>query len=194
NYRAHCEETGSPVPPRPVVFMKPTTALQHPGEPVRIPRCTLDGPEVDFEGELAVVLGREVRDVPEDRALDSVLGYTIAHDVSASDWQKRGSGGQFVRGKGFDTCCPLGPVLVTVDEIPDPSSLRIVTKLHGRVMPDGRTSDMIFPVAQLIAFLSQDTTLRAGTVILTGTPAGVGVARDPKVFLQPGDTVEITID
>lgn len=194
NYRAHCNEMGSPVPERPLVFMKPTTAVQHPGEPIRIPRCTLDGPEVDFEGELAVVIGREVRDVSEDHALDAVLGYTIAHDVSARHWQKYGSGGQFIRGKGFDTFCPLGPVLITPEDIPDPRTLRIVTKVNGTVMQDGEVSDMIFSVPQLISFLSQDTTLRPGTVILTGTPSGVGAGRKPQVFLKSGDTVDITID
>jgi len=193
NYRKHCEETGAAIPRWPVVFMKPTTAVQHPGQPIRIPACTLDPPEVDFEGELAVVIGKEVRDVPEADALDAVLGYTVGHDVSARHWQKR-TGGQFVRGKGFDTFCPLGPVLVTPDEIPDPAKLTLTTRLNGEVVQQSSVGDMIFSVPQLISFLSQDTTLRPGTVILTGTPSGVGSARDPAVWLKPGDTVDITIE
>ncbi len=193
NYRDHAAESGSSLPDNPLVFMKPTTALNHPDAPIRLPACA-HGPEVDYEGELAVVLGRPARDVPVADALDYVLGYTVGHDVSARWWQKIGSGGQFVRGKGFDSFCPLGPVLVTADEIPDPQKLRITTRLNGQVMQDGSTADMIFSVADLIAFLSQDTTLLPGTVILTGTPAGVGSARDPKVFLKAGDRVEIEIE
>jgi len=194
NYLAHCEEGGGSAPPRPVLFMKPTTALQHPGEPIRLPACELDGPEVDYEGELVVVIGTEGRDIAEADALDHVLGYTASCDVSARHWQKYGCNGQFVRGKGFDTFCPLGPVLVTSEDIPDPQTLRLVTKINGQVMQDSCTSDMIFPVAHLIAFLSQDTMLLPGTVILTGTPSGVGASRDPQVFLKAGDQVEVTID
>ncbi|MEP0764463.1 MAG: fumarylacetoacetate hydrolase family protein, partial [Chloroflexota bacterium] len=129
-----------------------------------------------------------------EQALNHVLGYTCANDVSARRWQKHSGGGQWVRGKGFDTFCPLGPVLVTADEIPDPQNLALTTTLNGQVMQHGHTSDMIFSVAQLIAFISQDTTLLPGTVILTGTPPGVGVARQPQRFLRPGDQITIEID
>lgn len=193
NYREHAAEMDSDVPSWPIVFMKPSTALNHPGDPIRLPVCSTR-PEVDYEGELAVVIGKLGRDIPQSRALEYVLGYTLANDVSARWWQKQGGGGQWIRGKSFDSFCPLGPVLVTADEIPDPQALTLTTTLNGEVMQQGRTADMIFPVAELIAFLSQDTTLLPGTVILTGTPAGVGVGRKPPVFLKPGDEVTIEIE
>lgn len=193
NYREHAAEMDSDAPPRPIIFMKPTSSLNHPGEPIRLPACS-PRPEVDFEGELAVVIGTPGRDIPQAEALNHVLGYTVAHDVSARWWQKEGGGGQWVRGKGFDSFCPLGPVLVTADEIPDPQNLNITTTLNGQVMQRGNTRDMIFAVDELIAFISQDTTLLPGTVILTGTPAGVGNARKPPVYLKPGDTVTIEIE
>ena len=174
NYRAHAEETGAALPVNPVIFMKPTTALNHPDNEIVLPACCRDVPEVDFEAELAVVIGKAARNVSEEDALDYVLGYTCANDVSARRWQKHGGGGQWVKGKSFDSFCPLGPVLVTTDEITDPQTLRVESLLNGKVMQDGHTSDMIFPVARLIHLLSQDTTLLPGTVILTGKPAGVG--------------------
>jgi len=194
NYREHAAETGAELPQHPVIFMKPTSALCHPGEAILLPACSRHGPEVDYEAELAVVIGKATRDVPVSEALDCVLGYTCANDVSARKWQKHGGGGQWTRGKGFDRFCPLGPVLVTRDELPDPQNLGIRTRLNGRLMQDGHTGDMIFPVAQLIHRLSQDTTLLPGTVILTGTPAGVGFSRRPPVFLAPGDLVRIEIE
>lgn len=192
NYRAHIEETGAKVPERPVVFMKPVTAVNHHARPIRLPACSPE-PEVDYEVELAVIIGRAGRDIPEAEALDHVLGYTVANDVSARWWQKHGGGGQWVRGKGFDSFCPLGPVLVTADEIPDPQQLTLRTTLNGRVMQESSTADMLFSVAELIAFLSQDTTLLPGTVILTGTPEGVGMGRDPRVYLKAGDEVTVEI-
>ncbi len=193
NYREHAAETGAPLPENPVIFMKPTSALNHPQRPIRLPACS-HGPEVDYEAELAVVIGRPALNVSEREALDHVLGYTCANDVSARRWQKHGGGGQWTRGKGFDSFCPLGPVLVTADEIPDPQSLRLRSILNGEVMQDGSTSDMIFPVARLIQLMSQDTTLLPGTLILTGTPPGVGFARTPPVYLQPDDRIEIEIE
>lgn len=194
NYGEHARETGAALPEHPVVFMKPTTAITHPGSVIALPKCCARGPEVDFEAELAVVIGRTARDVPEAQALDHVLGYTAANDISARKWQKHGGGGQWVRGKGFDGFCPLGPTLVTADEIPDPQALGISTRLNGELMQQGHSSDMIFPVARLISFLSQDTTLLPGTLILTGTPPGVGFARKPPVFLQPGDQISVEIE
>ncbi|MBM3280166.1 MAG: fumarylacetoacetate hydrolase family protein [Candidatus Handelsmanbacteria bacterium] len=193
NYREHAAESGSKIPEYPMLFMKPSTALNNPGDPIRLPACQVDH-EVDYECELAVVIGKPCRDVPEATALDYVLGYTAANDVSARTWQTKRGGGQFVRGKGFDTFCPLGPALVTADEIPNPQAIRLKTILNGQVMQDHTTGDMIFPVAQLISFLSQDTTLIPGTVILTGTPQGVGFARKPPVWLQPGDEVTIEME
>lgn len=198
NYKAHVAEMGGALPELPVVFMKPTTTVQHPGQPVRVPKCEHDGPETDQEAELAVVIGKAARDVSVEDALDYVLGYTCANDVSARWWQKHGSGGQFIRGKGFDTFCPLGPVLVThgagEDEIADPQNLRVRGYLDNDCLQDGNTNDMIFSVAELIAFLTQDTTLLPGTVILTGTPPGVGWAREPKRLMRPGMQATIEIE
>lgn len=194
NYREHAAETGAPVPEHPVIFMKPTSALNHPGGDIPLPASCRHGPEVDFEAELAVVIGKTARNVDERQALDYVFGYTCANDVSARRWQKHGGGGQWVKGKGFDGFCPLGPLLVTADEIPDPQQLRVRSILNGEVMQDGSTSDMIFSVARLIHLMSQDTTLLPGTVILTGTPPGVGFARNPPLFLAQGDRIDIEID
>ena len=194
NYKAHARETGRPFPERPVVFMKNPAALLDPWAPIVIPRICADRPQVDYEGELAVVIGRDAKDVPLEEALDHVLGYTAADDVSARWWQREGSGGQFVRGKSFDTFCPLGPALVTADEIRDPQGLRIRTTLNGQVVQDAGTEEMIFPVARLVSELSRGMTLSAGTVILTGTPSGVGDARKPPRFLQAGDLVRVEID
>ncbi len=193
NYRQHAQESGMPVPEFPIVFMKPTSSLAGPNEPILVPACSDEG-EVDYECELAVVIGRLARNVSEADALSYILGYTAANDVSARNWQLKRGGGQWVRGKGFDRFCPLGPALVTTDEIPDPQSLTIRTILNGRTMQEHTTADMIFTVVQLISFLSQDTTLLPGTVILTGTPQGVGFARQPPVWLRPGDEVIIDIE
>ena len=141
-----------------------------------------------------MIIGKAALNFSEAQALDFVLGYTCANDVSARRWQKHGGGGQWVKGKSFNSFCPLGPVLVTADEIPDPQSLRVRALLNGEQMQDGHTSDMIFPVARLIHLLSQDTTLLPGTVILTDTPPGVGFARKPPVFLLDGDAIVIEIE
>jgi len=149
---------------------------------------------VDYECELAVVINRRCKNVSRAEALDYVLGYTCANDVSARDWQRSLGGGQWCQAKSFDTFCPLGPVLVTKDEIPNPNNLRIKTVLNGEVMQDWTTSDMVFDVPTLIEFLSASKTLLPGTVILTGTPHGVGFARKPPVWLKSGDTVSIEIE
>lgn len=193
NYRRHAEESKAAAPEFPVLFMKATTAVQNPGDPIVLPRH-LRSDEVDYECELAVVIGRRCKNVSREQALDYVLGYTCANDVSARDWQIKRGGGQWCRGKTFDTFAPLGPGLVLKDEIPDPAALKIRTILNGQVMQDWRCDDLIFDVPSLIAFLSGSTTLLPGTVILTGTPHGVGFARKPPVFLQPGDSVTIEID
>ncbi len=193
NYRQHAEETQSPIPERPVLFMKSPAAVQHPGDAIVLPR-RLRSDAVDFECELAVVIGRRCKNVSRASALDYVLGYTCANDVSARDWQKNWGGGQWCRGKTFDTFAPLGPCLVLRDEIPNPNALRIRTMLNGQTMQDSNTSDMIFDVPALIEFLSGSTTLLPGTVILTGTPQGVGAARKPPVFLKPGDSVTVSIE
>jgi 2-keto-4-pentenoate hydratase/2-oxohepta-3-ene-1,7-dioic acid hydratase in catechol pathway len=192
NYREHAAELGAELPEFPVVFMKSTTSVQNPGEPILLPRH-LHSDQVDYECELAVVIGRDCKNVSVEDALDYVLGYTCANDVSARDWQKNHGGGQWVKGKSFDTFCPLGPILVTADRIPNPQILPIRTILNGQIRQESFTGDMIFSVAEIIAFLSGSTTLQAGTVILTGTPPGVGVAADPPRFLNLGDEVVIEI-
>ena len=194
NYVDHIEEFGKRVPEHPILFFKNTASLNDPGAPIRIPKCQMRGPEVDYEGELAVVIGKRAKDVSEKEALGYVLGYTAGNDVSARRWQILGGGDQWCRGKGFDTFCPLGPALLTPDEVEDPQALRIQTRLNGEVMQDSHTSHMIHTVARLIAFLSQDTTLLPGTVILPGTPSGVGSARNPRIFLKDGDRVEVEIE
>ena len=193
NYRFHAEEGNQPVPENPILFMKNTGALQNPGDPVILPR-ELRSEEVDYECELAVVVGKECYNVSKDDALDHVLGYTCANDVSARDWQLKWNSGQWCRGKTFATFAPLGPCLVTSDEITDPNSLKIKTILNGEVMQDWNTNDMIFDVPTLLQFLSGSTKLRPGTVIFTGTPQGVGIARKPPVFLKHGDTCTIEIE
>jgi 2-keto-4-pentenoate hydratase/2-oxohepta-3-ene-1,7-dioic acid hydratase in catechol pathway len=193
NYRRHAEETRAAIPERPVLFMKGVNALQHPSAPICLPRH-LASDEVDYEGELAVVIGKRCKNVSRAHALEYVLGYTCANDVSARDWQKRLGGGQWCRGKTFDTFAPLGPCLVTTDELANPNALRIRTRVNGELMQDSNTADMIFDVPQLIEFLSGSTTLLPGTVILTGTPEGVGMARTPPRWLVPGDKVAIEIE
>jgi 2-keto-4-pentenoate hydratase/2-oxohepta-3-ene-1,7-dioic acid hydratase in catechol pathway len=193
NYKRHAAESNQPPPKHPVLFIKNTAAVQNPDDPVELP-VKLASTRVDYECELAVVIGRRCKNASRANALDFVLGYTCANDVSARDWQRDGGGGQWCQGKSFDTFCPLGPVLVTKDEIPDPNHLRIRTLLNGETMQDWNTNDMIFDVPALIEFLSASKTLLPGTVILTGTPHGVGFARNPPVWLKAGDTVTIDIE
>lgn len=194
NYRHHANESGMKAPELPVLFVKGINTLQNPGDAIQIP-THLASSEVDYECELAVVIGRSCKNVSRARALDYVLGYTCANDVSARDWQIKRGGGQWCRGKFFDTFCPLGPRLVTPDEIPNPNALKIATRLNGTTVQDWTTSDMIFDVPTLIEFLSGSTTLVPGTVILTGTPHGVGMATKPNPrWLKPGDEVTIDIE
>ncbi len=194
NYKFHAEESGASVPERPILFVKGINTLQNPGDPIEIPTA-MRSDEVDYECELAVVIGKACKNVTKENALDYVLGYTCANDVSARDWQIKKGGGQWCRGKFFDTFCPLGPVLVTKDEIPNPNDLKIRTVLSGKVVQDWNTNDMIFDVPTLIAYLSGSTTLLPGTVILTGTPQGVGMATKPTPrWLKVGDEVTIEIE
>jgi 2-keto-4-pentenoate hydratase/2-oxohepta-3-ene-1,7-dioic acid hydratase in catechol pathway len=177
----------------PIFFFKGPGTLANPGEPILIP-SHLKSDEVDYECELAVVIGKSCKNVSRAEALNFVLGYTCANDVSARDWQIKRGGSQWSRGKMFDTFCPLGPCLVTRDEIPNPNALKIRTLLNGQTAQDSNTSDMIFDVPALIEFLSGSTTLPAGTVILTGTPQGVGMAQKPPRWLKAGDTVRVEIE
>lgn len=193
NYRAHAAESNSPIPPNPMLFIKASNTLNNPNDPIPIPRRST---EIDYECELAVIIAKAAKHVSRERALDYVLGYTCANDVSSRDWQrdKNLGGGQFARGKSFDGFCPIGPWIVTKDEIPNPNALKIKTILNGQTMQDHTTADMIFDVPALIESLSSTMTLRPGAIILTGTPQGVGFARKPPVWLKPGDRVTIEIE
>ncbi|MFL5328355.1 MAG: fumarylacetoacetate hydrolase family protein [Gemmataceae bacterium] len=191
NYRDHAIEGGKAIPTEPVLFGKFSNALCAHSDVVRLPRVSK---KVDYEAELVVVIGRTGRDIAETDAMKYVGGYTIGQDVSARDWQMRGEAKQWIIGKTFDTFAPIGPELITVDEVPDPHSLRIQLRLNGRTMQDSNTREFIFNVPQLIAYLSQVMTLEPGDLIFTGTPPGVGFARKPPVWLQSGDIVEIEID
>jgi 2-keto-4-pentenoate hydratase/2-oxohepta-3-ene-1,7-dioic acid hydratase in catechol pathway len=190
NYRRHAEESNMAIPERPVLFLKPTSTVIGPEDAIVLPP---DSDEVDYEAELAVVIGRTARDVSEADALRYVLGYTCANDVSARDWQLR-LDRQWARGKSFDTFCPLGPAIVTPDEIPDPGALAIRMRVSGETLQSSRTSDLIFSVPEIIAYLSRGMTLLPGTVIITGTPEGVGMGRTPPRWLKPGDICEVEVE
>jgi len=189
NYKDHAEESETPLPQQPVLFAKWNSSVSGFNQPIVIPP---DTKEVDYEAELAVVIGRECRNVSIDDALNFVAGYTCMNDVSARDFQRLD--GQWVRAKSQDTFAPFGPYLVTPDEIPDPQSLPIRCMVNDRVLQDSNTSRMIFGVRELIAFISRGITLHPGDLISTGTPHGVGFAQKPPVFLQPGDVVVVEID
>lgn len=189
NYRDHAAESRMTIPEKPVVFSKFSSAVIAPGEPVVLPR---QSKQVDYEAELAVVIGRHAKNVSADRAYDYVLGYTAFNDISARDFQF--ADGQWQRGKSCDTFAPMGQTIVTADAIRDPQKLAIKLKLNGETMQDSNTDQMIFGVARLIEFLSETITLEPGDVIATGTPAGVGFARNPPVFLKPGDDMEVLIE
>jgi 2-keto-4-pentenoate hydratase/2-oxohepta-3-ene-1,7-dioic acid hydratase in catechol pathway len=193
NYRRHAEETEMAVPDYPILFMKATSSVIGHQEPILLPAA---GPgKVDYEAELAVVIGASAKNLKTPEAMACVLGYTCANDVSARDWQLEKQKGQWVRGKSFDTFCPLGPWLVTKDEIAHPDRLRVRALLNEEdILQDSSTSNMIHPVAAIISFLSQSMTLLPGTVILTGTPEGVGFTRQPPLFLKAGDRISVEIE
>lgn len=191
NYADHAREGGKEPPAEPVVFCKFQTAVLAPGDPIRLPRASH---KVDYEAELVVVIGKAGRHIPRGRAREHVAGYCVGHDVSARDWQLEKPGGQWLLGKSFDTFAPFGPALVTADEVPDPQDLRIQLRLNGQTMQDSRTDQLIFGVDVLIEYISTVCTLLPGDVLFTGTPPGVGAARKPPVFLQPGDVVEVEIE
>jgi 2-keto-4-pentenoate hydratase/2-oxohepta-3-ene-1,7-dioic acid hydratase in catechol pathway len=192
NYRKHADETKVSYPNIPIVFIKATTSVVGHMSPIILPAAGSE--HVDYEAELAVVIGRKVKNVSPSEAMDCILGYMCANDVSARDWQIEKQKKQWARGKSFDTFCPLGPCLVTRDEIPDPQNLRIRALLNGRIVQDSSTSDMIFDIPAIISDLSRSMTLLPSTVILTGTPEGVGFTRQPPLYLKAGDTVTVTIE
>lgn len=189
NYRDHAAETGRPLPEAPTLFVKSPGSVIAPGEPIVVPPHVT---QPDYEGELAVVVGRTARDVSEANALDIVAGVTVAHDVSARDHQY--NTGQFSWSKSFDTFCPLGPEVVSLDEVDITAGLAIETRVSGEVLQSSNTSQLVFSIPFLIAWISQGCTLEPGDMILTGTPAGVGAARKPPRWLVDGDVVEITIE
>ena len=191
NYIDHARESGREPPNEPILFSKFPTAVSAAGDAIVLPPVSK---EVDYEAELVAVIGRPGRNIGVDEALDHVAGYCCGNDVSARDWQLRKPGGQWLLGKSFDTFAPFGPYLVTADEVGSPDNLRIRMYLNGQLMQDSSTSQLIFSVAYLVHYVSTVCTLCAGDVIFTGTPAGVGVARKPPVFLQPGDTAEVEIE
>lgn len=189
NYRDHAEEQGVDLPVEPLLFAKFANALVGPGDAILLPP---ESEHVDAEAELAVVVGKRVRRIAPDFALDAVAGYTCANDVSARDLQFKD--GQWLCGKSFDTFCPVGPVLIPAGELGDARDLRIVQRLNGEPLQDSRTSELVFGVPQLVAYASQVFTLEPGDLILTGTPAGVGIFRTPPLALTPGDEVEVEIE
>ncbi len=190
NYRDHAEETGMPFPDEPVCFSKFSSSVTGSGQPIRIPSVAR---EVDYEAELVAVIGKTCRNVSQANASDYVAGYMNGHDVSARDWQIGRPGGQWLLGKTADTFAPTGPYLVTADEIKNANSLSIKLTLNGEVLQNSNTDKFIFTIEEVIAFVSQILTLEPGDIIFTGTPPGVGMARKPPVYLQPGDQACIEI-
>jgi 2-keto-4-pentenoate hydratase/2-oxohepta-3-ene-1,7-dioic acid hydratase in catechol pathway len=190
NYADHARESGVEPPPAPVTFVKTNNSIIGPNEAIRW--RAKDSSQVDYEAELAVVIGKRASHVGRDQALDAVLGYTCCNDVSARDAQF--SDGQWIRGKSFDTFCPLGPWIVTADEIPDPQALSIRCVVNGTTLQDSTTAEMIFGVADIVSYVSRFITLEPGDVIATGTPVGVGFARNPPIFLRDGDIVDVEIE
>jgi 2-keto-4-pentenoate hydratase/2-oxohepta-3-ene-1,7-dioic acid hydratase in catechol pathway len=191
NYADHAAETGAKIPTEPVVFNKFLTALRAHEDEIVLPKVAQ---QVDYEAELVVVIGKQGRHIPRESAMEYVAGYACGHDVSARDWQKGKPGGQWLLGKTFDSFGPLGPEIVTADEVGDPGVLDIQLRLNGEVMQNSNTKQLIFPVDYLVAYLSQVVTLKPGDLIYTGTPPGVGMARTPPVWLKAGDVVEIEIE
>lgn len=191
NYADHARESGIEPPEEPIIFSKFATTLAKNGDTVRLPTVS---DAVDYEAELVVVIGIGGKDIPREKAMDHVGGYCCGNDVSARDWQKDKPGGQWLLGKSFDGFGPIGPLLVTADEIPDPGNLGVRLRLNGETMQESSTSHFIFPIDYLISYVSRVATLFPGDLLFTGTPPGVGMARNPRVFLKRGDVMEVEID
>lgn len=191
NYRDHALETGAEIPSEPVVFSKFNTAIVGHGDAIELPSISS---RVDYEAELVVVIGKEAKNLTADEAMDAVFGYTCGHDVSARDWQKGRPGGQWLLGKTFDTFAPIGPCVVSKSQIADPGDLRVRMELNGEMVQDSTTAQLIFDIPTIVAHLSKFVTLKPGDLIFTGTPPGVGDAKDPPVYLQPGDRCSVIVD
>src|SRR5262245_56926645 len=191
NYRDHAHESKMPIPKEPVLFSKFPSALIGHGEPIVVPSVSS---KVDYEAELVIVVGKRGRHISQESAMEHVAGYSVGHDVSARDWQLEKDGKQWMVGKTFDTFAPVGPTLVTRDEVPDPHKLGIRLRLNGQTLHSSNTEQMIFTVPQLIAYLSLVFTLEPGDLIFTGTPPGIAHARIPPVYLKTGDVAEVEID
>jgi 2,4-diketo-3-deoxy-L-fuconate hydrolase len=189
NYHDHANESGMSIPEQPLLFGKFPNTLVGPGEPIVLPPAST---HVDAEAELAVVIGATARSVDRDHAMDHVFGFTVANDVSARDLQF--GDGQWFRGKGFDTFCPVLPQIVPRGDLPDPHDVRVVQRVNDTVLQDGNTRDLIFDIPTLVAFASEVMTLEPGDLILTGTPPGVGYFRDPRIALRPGDSIEVEVE
>lgn len=192
NYKKHGDETGISYPEQPILFLKATSSIVGHEGPIALPAAGSD--HVDYEAELAVIIGKRAKNIRPAQALDYIMGYTCANDVSARDWQFDKQKKQWARGKSFDTFCPLGPWIVTKDEIADPDNLGISAVLNGKIIQESTTAQMIFHIREIISNLSKSMTLLPGTVILTGTPDGVGFTREPPLFLKEGDTISVEIE
>jgi len=192
NYGKLAAHLGKSKTEYPITFSKLLNAVQNPGDPIEHPK-TLVSTQLDYEGELVVVIGKRCKDVSAAEAFDAVFGYTLVNDVTAKDWQTDKVGGQWFKAKNFDTFCPFGPCIATKDEIADPSLLQLTTKLNGEIVQDESVSDLLFSIPEIIEYLSASMTLEPGTIILTGSPLGVGSSYDPPKYLKPGDEVRVSI-
>ncbi len=191
NYRDHAAETGAAIPDEPIVFCKMPTAMIGDGDDIVLPKVSS---KVDYEAELVVVIGKTVKNADENAAREAIFGYSVGHDVSARDWQTGKPGKQWFLGKSFDTFAPMGPAIVKANVVSDPCNLAVKCRINGETLQDGNTKEMIFKPVELVQYISQVMTLQPGDVIYTGTPPGVGMARNPQRFLQAGDSVQIEIE
>jgi 2-keto-4-pentenoate hydratase/2-oxohepta-3-ene-1,7-dioic acid hydratase in catechol pathway len=189
NYSEHAEETQSALPEYPIFFTKPPTSVIGPNAPVLFPKHTY---RVDYEAELAIVIGKQGKNIPESEVYDYIAGYTVFNDITARDFQRRHA--QWFKGKGLDTFAPMGPCIVTKDEVPNPHNLGITLKVNDVLMQNSNTKHMIFKIPTLLSYLTMDMTVEPGDIIATGTPSGVGFSRKPPIYLKPGDVMEVTIE
>ncbi|EEH19051.2 hypothetical protein PABG_01370 [Paracoccidioides brasiliensis Pb03] len=194
NYAKHATEANMPIPRYPILFYKPPASLAGPGDDIPVPIMAQECAGIDYECELVIVIGKQCRDVSEEDALDYVLGYTVGNDVSHREWQLKRGGGQWAIGKGFDGWAPIGPGIVTTAVLRDAAGLKIQTKLNGEVVQKSSTADMIFDVRRTVSWLSRGCTLGPGDLIFTGTPSGVGMGRNPPLWLKNGDKVEVSLE